>query len=173
VGKLAPIGRLFSWLVGLAGGLGLGDSSTARLLRRRARLTLMAVAIVAIGLALALLTEEPGSGTGLLTGLVAAGGFTIHVILDPARLGFWHHRRLKFIGLGVQAAAILVQTFWLPAWTLPLAAILLIALRHQKAVHTLVAGELANAESLRIKVLGLQAEAQQKLLGDDKGRRAG
>lgn len=93
--------------------------------------------------------------------LLAAAAFFAHCATDPSRVGFWHHRRLRPLGIIATIAGTAALGLLFPRPELiPLAFAVAIFLRHQRATATLLVQGLDDVEALRQKLLSRDAAAQ-------------
>lgn len=97
--------------------------------------------------------------TPVLAGVASALPFLAREALDPLRVGFWHHRRLRRLGCGISALGGIGLALFAPSLVLaPLAFSILLFHRHLHGHHGLVRQAVAEIEALSHKVLALQVE---------------
>lgn len=168
---------LFLWAWSVAGTAVLAATTNGPTFRARARAASAAYAILFVLTILASFElawlPPPAVGVG------AALALFLHADMDPRRVGFWHHRRLRPIGVVFTlalGAALGVFIAW-PA-LIPAAFACAIFHRHQLGALALAEQAYADVDAMRVKLLSqitnerFSAQTAHEAR-DDRGSEAG
>ena len=146
----AAIALLWFWA-----GLGRRQATTASAApRARGRFGAVSAGLgLCLVVSLGLVAAGPaaaGGIVGMAVGVVGASAVTLHVALDPARTGFWHHRRLRPLGFGLLlAAGLLLGAYLSDVALLPLVFASLVFQRHLGGTAALLAQSRRDIEDLQ------------------------
>lgn len=182
---MTPIGAAALMLIAsftvwsIAGWKQLRVSSAGQLFRLRNTAVLYGLVPCFLWALIALISA--GRLPPLLIAFGSALAFLAHAASEPSGVGFWHHKRLRPIGIGLALAAALgLGLFVAEVVLIPVVFAAAIFHRHQRRGTALVTQCFDDVDGLRSKLLTLEAERlSDALIGptrkntDDRRSRAG
>lgn len=162
---LGLIAGFAAWSLG--GSWRLRRSSAAHLFRGRTFTALIGL-MPCFGLTLVAMTlRESSLFVHLPIAVLSGVAFLAHCATDPGRRGFWHHRRLRPVGVAATGAFAVGLAMGLPIPELiPLAFAAMTFHRHQRETTEVMVRCFEDVEGLRGKLLSLDAARRLKPASD-------
>lgn len=154
---LAVLGIALLWTWSLLGRRAYRAYTSGRLFENRQAATMQPFALL-LGVAAAAPFSSLHAAGAPFIGIASALIYARYVALDPLRSGFWHHRRLRPIGVGVCLGVGATIAWYAPAPAMaPLLFAALVFNRYLKLSVAITEQQLADLEAQRQKLLSYTA----------------
>lgn len=155
-GLICAAGVTLLWIWSLLGRQAYRSNAAGRLFERRQSAATEPFALLLVLTPLA--ANAPNKLLSAASGVVAALIYVRYVALDPFRTGFWHHRRIRPLGVGAAVVAGIGFALYGPSPALtPLAFAALVFNRYLRLTMALTAQQFVDNEAQRQKLLAHHA----------------